>query len=77
MIVFAANEGYLDEVAPDRVQEFEQKFIPHLKSTHPEIAEDIRKTRDLTDATKTSLKGVLKDFVEQWKKGLTSPAAKA
>ena len=35
------------------------------------------KTRDLTDATKTGLKSVLKDFVEQWKKGLTSPAAKA
>ncbi len=41
MIIHAANSGYLDDVALDRIREWEIKFYRFMDTTHPEIGEEI------------------------------------
>ncbi|MBI3726362.1 hypothetical protein HY251_20745 [bacterium] len=69
MMVFAANEGFLDTVPPDKVQDFERKFLPYVRGVHPEIPDAIKKSRDLADDIKAALKKVTEEFVASWKGG--------
>jgi F-type H+-transporting ATPase subunit alpha len=69
MIIFAANEGYLDSVTPDKVGDFEKKFLPYIKSVHAEIPKAIRESKVIADDTKKNLKAVLDDFIVSWKGG--------
>jgi len=71
MLIYAGNEGYLDELPVPRVLEFEQKFLPYVRGAHSEIPQDIRETRKLTDKTKKNLESVLRDFVDLFKQGKT------
>jgi F-type H+-transporting ATPase subunit alpha len=41
MIIHAANSGYLDDVALDKIREWEIKFYRFMDTTHPEIGEEI------------------------------------
>ena len=71
VMVYAGNEGFLDQVPVPRVLEFEGKFLPYLRAAHPEIIDSIKKTGDLTSQTKDNLAGILKDFVDLFKQGKT------
>jgi len=71
IMVYAGNEGYLDEVPVDKVGEFERKFLPYVRGAHSEITTTIREKQKLDDQTETNLKGVLQDFVDQFKQGKT------
>ncbi len=71
MIVYAGTKGYLDEVPVDKVLEFEEKFLPYVRSAHAEISTAIREEKVLTDKTEENLKAVLRDFVDQFKQGKT------
>jgi F-type H+-transporting ATPase subunit alpha len=41
LIIYAANNGYLDDVALDKVAEWETKFYRFIDTTHPELSEEI------------------------------------
>ncbi len=41
MIIYAATKGYLDDVALDKVAEWESGFHRYMSSNHPEIVEEI------------------------------------
>ena len=71
VMVYAGNEGFLDQVPVAKVLEFEAKFLPYLRAAHPEILDSIRTTQDLTQQTKENLTGLLKEFVELFKQGKT------
>ena len=71
VMVFAGNEGYLDQVPVARVGEFEAKFLPYLRAAHPEILDSIKKTNDLTKENTQNLAPTLKEFVELFKQGKT------
>ena len=72
MMIFAGNEGYLDQIDADKVADFEKKFLAYVHSTHSEIPESIAKSKKLDDATEKNLSGVLGDFVGHYQSG-TSP----
>ncbi len=41
MIIYAATKGYLDDVALDKVAEWESGFHRYMSSSHPEIVQEI------------------------------------
>ena len=71
MMVFAGNEGFLDEVPVEKVLEFEKKFLPWVNGTHSEIPDAIRKKWKLDKETQQELNAILRDFVEHFKQGKT------
>ena len=60
--LFAANEGYFDDVEVAQVIPFEKAMQAHLKSNFASLIDGINETPKLTDEVKTGLKEALDDF---------------
>src|SRR5262245_49888933 len=63
-VIYAGVNGYLDPLPVNRVRAFEQGLLAAIRSNHPDILEDIRKTGDLSDATGGKLKGVVDGYAK-------------
>ena len=61
--LFAANEGYFDNVPVVQLREFESKFLDFMRDHHKNVLDTIRTTRDLSDDTKSELKKAIESFV--------------
>src|SRR5690606_819053 len=61
-VIFAGVNGYLDPLPVNRVGPFEHGLLTLLRTEHKDILEDIRDKRELTDATRDRLKGVIEKF---------------
>ena len=48
-IIFAVTNGYLDDVAIDQVKGWEAGFHEHMAASHPEIGEEIRTKKAMSD----------------------------
>jgi F-type H+-transporting ATPase subunit alpha len=60
--LFAANEGYLDDVDVKKIVAFEQALQGYMKSSHKSLLDKIDETGDYSDDIKESLHQALKDF---------------
>lgn len=67
-IVFLGTQGYLDSIKTEHVQDFEKKFVDHMKNEHSDILDSIRSTGQLEDIE--NMKKVCGDFVERYLQGL-------
>ena len=61
-IIYAAINGELEQVAVERVGEYEEKLIQFIDAQHPEIFEHIHRDRDISEDTEKILKGALEKF---------------
>ncbi|UCG54503.1 MAG: F0F1 ATP synthase subunit alpha, partial [Dehalococcoidia bacterium] len=68
MILYAAINGYLDDVLVSKVVDFEIKLINTMNTMHQEIAEEIKKTKELTEKTEEKMKKA----IEEYKKGFSA-----
>ncbi len=66
LIIFAANEGFLDDLALPRIQEFEKGFLAFMDKKHAAIEHDIATKKALDDTLKTRLKQALQEFKSQF-----------
>ena len=64
--IYVAVKGYLDDIPVDEVVDFEHQILAFLHSSHPEIGEDIVKTKKLTDANEEKLKAAIAEFKERY-----------
>jgi len=62
MILYAAINGYLDDLPLDRVRAFEMAFRRFMKQSHPEIGQAIMTEKQLTEATIQALEQAIRDF---------------
>jgi len=60
--LFAANEGYLDDVEANKVVDFEAALHGYMKSSQKDLLDKINETADYDDAIKQALDEALKDF---------------
>ena len=67
VVLFAANEGYLDNVSLDKVRDFEQKLVQYMKDHAEKVLQTIRESRDLADDTKEELKKAVETFASTYK----------
>jgi F-type H+-transporting ATPase subunit alpha len=65
--IFAGSTGYLDDVDVSDVQRFEKEMHAYLIEHYPEIGEQIRRTKLLSDDTQATLMKALDRFREQFK----------
>lgn len=60
--LFAANEGFLDDVEVEKVQDFESALQGHMKSKHSELLDKISKTGDYGDEIAAELRAAIENF---------------
>jgi F-type H+-transporting ATPase subunit alpha len=60
--LYAANEGYLDDVEVADVTSFEAKFHDYINNSHAALVEDMNSNAKLTDDVKSGLKSAIEDF---------------
>ncbi|MBV9112711.1 MAG: F0F1 ATP synthase subunit alpha [Hyphomicrobiales bacterium] len=65
-VIYAGVNGHLDPLPVNRVKSFEDGLLATLRTKHPEILDDIRATRDLSDATNAKLKEVVESFAKSF-----------
>ncbi|MFQ5642856.1 MAG: F0F1 ATP synthase subunit alpha [Thiogranum sp.] len=61
--LFAANEGYLDDVEVNRVVAFESALLAHFKSSFGDDLDAINANPDYNDEVEARLRSILEDFV--------------
>merc|ERR1712080_55520 len=62
-VIYAGVNGFLDNIAVDRVGEFEEAYISSLKSNQPEILEAVREKGELSKDDLEKLKSATESFV--------------
>jgi F-type H+-transporting ATPase subunit alpha len=62
MIIYAVTNGYLDDVEPGAVREWETDFHEFMDARRPEVLEAIRKRRTLDDALIADVKSAIEEF---------------
>ncbi|MCL5957925.1 MAG: F0F1 ATP synthase subunit alpha [Chloroflexi bacterium] len=61
-IIYAAVNGYLDDVPVERVKDFEHAYHEFMGSVHPEVLEKIRTERQLSPETTEALNAAIKEL---------------
>jgi F-type H+-transporting ATPase subunit alpha len=68
LVIWAATNGYTDDVAVEDVRRFETGLLKFVESSHPGVLAAIAEKKTITDEIKADLKQVLEDFKDEWKK---------
>src|SRR5882724_9304951 len=67
LVIWAATNGYVDDIAIENVRQFEAELLQFVENSHPSLLQSIREKKTLTDEIKTDLQQVLTYFKETWK----------
>jgi F-type H+-transporting ATPase subunit alpha len=60
--IWAATNGYLDDLPVETVREFESRLLDHIRTRHADIGDTIRDTGKLDDELADKLKKAVEDF---------------
>ncbi len=63
-IIYAANQGQIDDVPVNRIKDFERGFLQYLKEKYSRVLEQFRATKELT----ADISDALNKAVEEYKK---------
>ncbi len=61
-IIYAANNGFLDDVPIDSIRKFEEAFHPFMADQYPDVMEKIRSTKDLDAESEKDLDKAISAF---------------
>ncbi len=61
-IIYAAINGYLDDIAVEKVKDFEDKFHAYLDSSKKEVMDMLKKQKELSKEVEAALKGAIESF---------------
>ncbi len=62
MILYAAINGYLDDIAVEQLAAFEVDFHRFMETSHPEAGRAIAKEKDISAETEEALKAAISEF---------------
>jgi F-type H+-transporting ATPase subunit alpha len=80
VVIFAATNGYLDEVETDDVPDWERQFRDFMRDSHDEILSTIRDEQQISDKTTDSLREAIEHFNENYEpesRGLVAAGVEA
>lgn len=61
-VIFAATNGYLDDVPTNRIKAFEEQFLSHLESSHSDVLNEIVTKKVISDELKPKLQSIISNF---------------
>lgn len=62
VVIYAATNGYLDDLPVESVREFEHGFLRSLKEDTPDILQDIADAKAITEENEAKLKAAIEAF---------------
>ena len=62
MILYAAINGYLDDIQVAQAGAFETHFHRFMETSHPKIGEAIAREKDISTETEEALKAAIGEF---------------
>jgi len=65
--LYVAVSGYLDDLPVEAVASFEQRFLTYLREEHPEVLEELRRERHMTENVRAGLERAVKAFKESFR----------
>jgi F-type H+-transporting ATPase subunit alpha len=68
LLIWAATNGYIDDIAVEDVRQFESNLLKFVESSHPGVLAAIADKKSITDEIKGDLKQLLEDFKDEWRK---------
>ena len=68
LVIWAATNGYTDDIAVDDVRRFETNLLKFVENSHPGLLAAIADKKILNDEIKAELKTVVEDFKQEWSK---------
>jgi F-type H+-transporting ATPase subunit alpha len=68
LVIWAATNGFTDDVAVEDVRQFETSLLKFVESSHPGVLAAIAEKKSITDVIKAELKQLLEDFKDDWRK---------
>ncbi len=60
--IYAATNGYMDDIPVDKIRDFETKLLTYLRDTRKEVLEAIRDKKVLDDEVKSQLNAAIESF---------------
>ena len=60
--LFAANEGFLDDVEVTKVVAFEDAMLAHVRSNNQDLIDSINESPEYNDDVAASIKAAIEDF---------------
>jgi F-type H+-transporting ATPase subunit alpha len=75
MSIWAATNGFLDDLPAEKLREFEAGLLDHLRSRHSGIGETIRDTGNLTDETIEKLTKAVEEYKSSFAERVETAAA--
>jgi F-type H+/Na+-transporting ATPase subunit alpha len=65
-VIWAVQNGYVDDVPVDRIKEFQAKLTDFLNTRKPELLKKIAQEKAISDALKDELKTAVDQFKQTW-----------
>ncbi len=67
VVIWAAQNGYLDQVPVGRVKEFQNKLTEYFTTRKGQLLAKIGREKELSDVLKAELKAAAEEFKQTWK----------
>ena len=64
MIIYAGNNGYLDDIEVEDVMAFEKELHKYTREKYPEVLEEIKSKGKLDDELEAKIKQVIQEAKE-------------
>jgi F-type H+-transporting ATPase subunit alpha len=77
LAIWAASNGFTDDVPVDDVRSFEAALLKFIENSQPGLLQNIREKKNLTDEIKSDLEQALKDFKDIWNDKADDPVTAA
>jgi len=75
VMLYAANEGYVDKLEVAQVSDYERALYSHFESRHPEVLEEITTKRELSDELRKKMTAALDELQKSFQAEHGKPAA--
>jgi F-type H+-transporting ATPase subunit alpha len=72
VVLYAASNGYLDEIETDVVTDWERQFRDFMRDSHGEVLDSIRDEQKLSDENEEKLEEAIENFNENYEPEQTS-----
>jgi F-type H+-transporting ATPase subunit alpha len=72
VVLYAASNGYLDEIETDTVTDWERQFRDFMRDSHGEVLDSIRDEQKLSDENEEQLQEAIESFNENYEPEQTS-----
>jgi F-type H+-transporting ATPase subunit alpha len=72
VVLYAATNGYLDEIDTDAVMDWERQFRDYMRDTHGELLDSIRSEQQLSDENEEKLREAVEHFNSNFEPEQTS-----